>query len=253
MTAMVEAQTAGRDFTANRPPRFEILTTCVGFEDVLALTLPHTTALFGHHAITIVTTPDDRDTQRLCHKFGVRCLPTDEFHRHGAPFDKARAIRYGWMHLRQTGWIIHMDADIVLPPTFHGMLAHHSLDPSCIYGIDRIDCNVDQWREYLAKPELQYEWSCIVKPPSGWRLGARLVHPDFGWVPIGYFQMWHGSTGRRYPDRQGTAEHTDLLHSLQWPHEKRRLIPELLCVHVDVASGKPWGANWAGRKTPKVT
>lgn len=232
-------------------PQYEVLITCVQFDDVLAETLPTTVGLFGHNNITIVTTPQDKPTARLCHKLGVRCLQTDEFHRNGN-FNKAKGIRYGLMHLEQRDWIIHMDSDIALPNSFHGMSSHRVLDPSCIYGIDRVNCpGITAWREHLHNPEHQYEWSCLMKPPHKWQVGARIIHPDYGYAPIGFFQMWHGSARKTYPQLHGSAERTDLLHSLQWPREKRILLPELFAVHIDVSHGKPMGVNWAGRTTPK--
>ena len=241
--------------TASAPkyeaPSYEVLITCVQFDDVLKETLPGTSMLFGHDRVTVVTTHDDKATQRLCHQHGVRCLATDEFKRNGN-FNKAKGIRYGLLHIEQKDWIIHMDSDVALPATFHGMSRHRTLDPACIYGLDRVNCpGIEAWRSYQRNPELQYEWSCLMKPPRNWTVGARIIHPDYGYAPIGFFQMWHGSLQRMYPQVHGSAERTDLLHALQWPRERRILLPELYAVHIDVGHGQPMGVNWSGRTTAR--
>jgi hypothetical protein len=79
----------------------------------------------------------------------------------------------------------------------------------------------------------------------------RIAIRDYGgYVPIGFYQMWHGSTGRRYPIAKGNAEHTDVLHSIQWDEQKRHLIPEIIGVHL-MSNPAPLGANWQGRTTPR--
>jgi hypothetical protein len=52
--------------------------------------------------------------------------------------------------------------------------------------------------------------------------------------------------------QRGDAEHTDMLHALQWPRSQRVLIPEITAVHLST-SGKVWGVNWHGRKSPRLT
>ena len=92
---------------------------------------------------------------------------------------------------------------------------------------------------------LQHRHHCLLTPPP-FPIGSRLVlREQGGYVPIGFFQLWHG---RRYPVRQGNAEHTDVLHALQWPRDKRRLLEEVFAVHLESERSK-MGANWSGRKT----
>jgi hypothetical protein len=94
----------------------------------------------------------------------------------------------------------------------------------------------------------QHRNHCLLSPPP-FPLGSRLVlREQGGYVPIGFFQLWHGRHGRRYPLRQGNAEHTDVLHALQWPRDKRRLLEEVFAVHLESEPSR-MGANWSGRKT----
>ena len=91
----------------------------------------------------------------------------------------------------------------------------------------------------------------FIQPPGGWQIGTRLSHLDYGgYVPIGYFQMWNRESNiTRYPTNQdGGAEHTDLLHGLQWPRPDRILIPEIIAVHLE-SQPASMGANWKGRTT----
>ena len=78
-----------------------------------------------------------------------------------------------------------------------------------------------------------------------------------GYCPIGFFQLWSpsGSGVTRYPRvGQGTAEHSDVLHAIQWDRQDRCLIPELICIHLetkDKGDRRPMGQNWSGRTTPE--
>lgn len=231
-------------------PYIEAVCVCVNYSDFLAASLPFNLPLFDD--IVIVTTPEDDATIRLCKRWGVRYVTTHVFTRDGSVFNKSRGINHGLNHLRRRDWLIHLDADTVLPPRFRHMLANAELDESSIYGVDRVNCpSYEEWAAFLANPEVQYEWQYLVKPPRGWRLGARLAHWDYGgYCPIGFFQMWHASSGViRYPILDnGTAEHSDVLHAAQWDRPKRVLLPEVIAVHLESEPAK-MGINWSGRKT----
>ena len=155
--------------------------------------------------------------------------------------------------------MLHLDADIVLPPHFRRMIENAELDPACLYGIDRVNClGSAAWDAFAQRAqsrcnsELQYEWSCMVKPPQGMSLGARIAHGDYGgYCPIGFFQLWNprGSGVNRYPITvEGDMEHTDVLFAIQWPRPRRQLLPEGFSIHLE-SSGE-FGANWHGRKSP---
>jgi hypothetical protein len=64
-------------------------------------------------------------------------------------------------------------------------------------------------------------------------------------------RIWHGNRGMRYPVWQGDAEHTDVSFAMQWGKDRRRLLPELYCVHLEHGGHPSMGANWKGRKTPR--
>jgi hypothetical protein len=82
-------------------------------------------------------------------------------------------------------------------------------------------------------------------------MGARISLRQYGgYVPIGFFQMWNAGRfpERRYPLIQGSAEHTDVLHAIQWPASKRRILPEIIAVHLESEKSE-MGVNWKGRKS----
>jgi hypothetical protein len=161
-------------------------------------------------------------------------------------------INIGLAHLRRPEWILHIDADIALPGRFRHMLERAKLDRANIYGADRVNIyGWDRWQEIRAARRAHYSDRYFVSPPEGHPIGARIIHHEHGFCPIGYFQLWHASAGKRYPVGQGTAEHTDVLFAIQWSRQQRILLPEIFVYHLDSLAGpSPMGCNWGGRKTP---
>jgi len=232
--------------------RLEAVTVCVNYADFLEQTLPHNLAHFDHYLV--VTSEDDRRTINLCQRLGVECRRTNLLHFDNDPFAKARAIDYGLAYLRRDDWVVHLDADIYLPPTTRNLLASAPLDSNCIYGVDRCDCvGHDAWWKFIDRLAIfqhQHVEGCLTIPPP-FPLGARISLPNYGgYVPIGFFQLWNSGRfpHRRYPLQQGSAEHTDVLHAIQWPAANRRLIPEIIAVHLE-SERCAMGSNWNGRRT----
>ena len=232
--------------------RLEAVTVCHHYADFLSETLPHNLRHFDHYLI--VTGPDDPETLDLCRQLGVECRVTDLLHHHGDPFAKSRAIDYGLAYLRRDDWVLHVDADIWLPPMTRQWIDWANPDPQCIFGIDRCDCiGYDAWRQFIDRPiasHHQHTRGCLTIPPP-FHLSARISLAQYGgYVPIGFFQLWNGARfpDRRYPLQQGSAEHTDVLHAIQWPAKDRRLLPEIIAVHL-ASENTPMGANWNGRTT----
>lgn len=235
--------------------RIEAVTVCVNYADFLEETLPHTLSQVDD--LVVVTIPEDVRTRGLCHKMGVRCLPTHSFHQWGDRFNKGRAINYGLANLRLDGWVLHIDADIVMPSRTRWMMGISCMEPHKIYGCDRVDVvGRAAWDAYKAKPDIQYVHSCRVQPPRQFGIASRLIHVGYGgYCPIGFWQAWNpGASGiDRYPETQGSAEHTDVLHAAQWDKEDRQLIPEFYVLHLMTRGEAGSGSNWSGRKSPAFT
>ena len=230
--------------------RIEAVICCHNYSDFLAHTLPDNIQHLDR--CVVVTHPDDKKTIGLCNKFGVDCVETTVMHDDGDKWNKGRCINLGLGHFRGLDWMLHLDADILLPHRFRDLLHRAKLDPKNIYGADRM--NVYGYEHFLAhKHKLipHYSDRYFVQPPKEFPIGARIIHYEHGYTPIGYFQLWHKSAGRKYPIHQGNAEHTDLLFAVQWPRSNRILLPEVLVAHLDSLPGPaPMGANWNGRTTP---
>jgi hypothetical protein len=230
----------------------QAVTICVNYSDFLAQTIAHNKQLFDHWII--VTTPEDIATQKLCQHYNVECLKTNEFTKHGDVFNKARGINVALDYMSKHDWVLHIDADMYLPPLTRGILERISLDKKNIYGIDRMMCpNFEAWQKYITNPEPTHSgWVYIHGNafPFGVRIGEYMSN---GYEPIGFFQLWNpnGSGVYRYPDTHGAADRTDVQFAKKWERSNRALIPEVIGIHLDSENStvEEMGKNWNGRKT----
>jgi hypothetical protein len=230
--------------------KIEAVIVCVDYADFLAETLPHNLPHFDR--VLVITAPKDVETQELCRKLSVPYYATNLFYKDGDKFNKARGIDFGLSYLRWNDWVVHLDADTILPPMARSLLEWRPLDTQSIYGVDRVNCvGYEAWKAFEAEHHIGHDYMCRVRVPKGMPLLDRIAIRDYGgYIPIGYFQMWHGSLGRRYPVAKGDAEHTDVLHAIQWDEGNRHLIPEVVAVHLQ-SGHSPLGANWKGRTTSR--
>jgi hypothetical protein len=235
--------------------RLESIQVCVGYSDFLAETLPVNRSLVDD--LVVVTSSDDAGTREVCRRHSVRCVVSDEFRR-GGPFNKARLIQRALNQIGGNDWILHLDADVVLPRRFRELLDWAHLDERCIYGADR--CNLVGWDS----------WSKLKTDKGGWDnhayesglrfadgapVGTRWVSKLHGYVPIGFFQLFHGSAMidrgthlRHYPYHHGDAARTDVQFALQWDRRHRQLLAEIVVLHLE-SEPAALGANWRGRTT----
>jgi len=229
--------------------KIEAVITCVSYGDYLAWTLPANKQHFNR--MVVVTRPDDKLTQQLCAYYHVECYPTYDWHRNDDAFNKAKGINFGLSKLAKDGWVVHMDADIYLPPRTRSILQRISLDPQCLYGLDRMECwSFADWIKFLSAPPLQHEWEIFVHNRP-FPLAVRIAKLDRdGYVPIGYFQVWNpgGSGVCQYPEHHTTAARSDMLFAMQWTRDRRHLIPEIIATHLE-SERAAMGANWNGRTT----
>lgn len=229
--------------------KVEAVIICKDYSDFLAHTLPENIEQLDR--VVVVTHPDDNDTKRLCNQYGVDCIETEVFHDNGDKFNKGRAINLGLSHLRHDDWLLHIDSDIILPHRFKDMLHRHGLDKRCLYGADRLNTvDYETWNKHKHMTVPQYLWRYLVEPVKQFNLGARLLHAEYGYCPIGYFQLWHSSKNRKYPVHAGSAEHSDVLFAVQWSRSERILMPEFFVYHLESDGKAPMGCNWEGRKSP---
>lgn len=237
--------------------KLECVIVCKDYSDFLEHTLPENVQHLDH--IVVVTHPSDEKTKALCNKYSVEYVATEDFHENGDPFNKGKAINIGIDHLKGDGWILHLDSDIVLCKDFRRMLMRAPLDPTCVYGADRVNIyGYDNWLK--VKPFLNGHYAdrwfidpgfCHAHgiPEGAVKFGARIVHMQYGWVPIGYFQLWHSNVKARYNYIRGAASGTDVMFPVQWPRAKRHLLPEIVVYHLDSETQHQIGTNWKGRRS----
>lgn len=231
--------------------KLEAVITSVEYGDFLAHTLPLNKSLFDR--IVVVTSHMDKLTKRVCEFYEVQCLLTDAFGAHLGEFRKGAGINAGLAALDRDGWLLHMDADIICPPLTRRLLEQAGLETDSIYGADRLMVpSYEAWAEFQSKPKLQHEnrgWCHLDAFP----LGVRVVIEEYGgYIPIGFFQLWHSSQAAHYPQGHTDAAREDVLHTLKWPRAKRRLLSDLVVYHLESEKAE-MGANWAGRKTKLFT
>jgi hypothetical protein len=230
--------------------KLEAVVTSVGYSDFLAETLVQNKQLFDK--IVVVTSPEDDRTQKLCEHLFVECVVTDEFRTAEGKFCKGAGINAGLARLDGDGWVVHLDADIALPPMTRRYLEKLDLDPRNLYGCDRYLVDADEWHEHKRRPRLEHENGIYVHT-SAYKIGARIVPVDRGgYVPIGFFQLWNPNVSgvHLYPTSHTTAARTDMLFSFRWPPARRDFLPEIIAYHLESDREAPQGANWEGRTTP---
>lgn len=231
----------------------EAIIVCVDYSDFLAHTLPANKHNFDK--LVVVTSPADIKTQKLCEYHHVMCVTTDVFYEDGASFNKAKGINFGMKSLDKTGWVLHIDSDIVLPPLFRLTLDPIDLDPTFVYGVDRLMCtSYKDWTDQQIEPHLTQESHIYIHPTSKtMKVGTRIAKyaTSEGYIPIGFFQMWNPlhSGVDNYPDEHGDAGRSDMLFSMQWKRNKRGFIPEIIAIHLESEVLSTMGKNWKGRKT----
>ncbi len=207
--------------------------------------------------IVVVTAPHDEGTKDLCHRLNLEMIVTADFYTNGTDFNKGRGVERGLAMLGHEDWVFHLDADIYLPDDFRESLLDAQPDPSTLYGADRLI--VYGWEQFIKIRDQgsTRSWHCY-QSTGQFQIGARWVDIRYGYVPIGYFQMWNsahdmrkGIRTRRYPDHHNNAARADVQFALQWDRPKRQVIPEVLVAHIE-PKPQPMGQNWKGRKTNPV-
>lgn len=231
--------------------RLEAVTVCVGLSDYLAHSLPANKSLFDR--LVVVTSPDDRETLQVAKFFHVESLATDCMFEDNQVFNKGKAVNAGLEHVRFGGWVVQLDVDIVLPPQARDVLEHVDLCEQFLYGVDRVMCpSYEAWQKYMANPEPLYENGWVYPPP--FPLDGRLYsQEDRGYVPIGFFQLFHREANLGdpvYPTEFDTAAGSDMAFARKFPRTHRHLLPELYALHLQTEDSTH-AANWQGRKTAR--
>jgi hypothetical protein len=233
--------------------KLEAVVVCDKYDDFLRHTLPQNKFLFDK--MVVVTSFEDKRTRKLCEFYHVECIATDCLRsRHGV-FCKADGINEGLTRLGMQDWVVHLDADVWLPPQTRILIQRMNLAKRMVYGIDRFIVKGPQaWEQFLELPKLQHEDGAWIHLDA-FPLGTRFMQTQFGgYIPIGFFQIWNPEVSgvKTYPTGNRDAGSTDMRFALQWPRGLRSFLPEIVGYHLEsVDSAKE--ANWDGRKTAQFS
>jgi hypothetical protein len=232
----------------------EAVVTCVGYGDILAHTLPMNKGLFDR--LLVITAPEDKRTQRVCDYWRVPYLATDCFESRWSQFFKGKGINEGIGKLQKCDWLVQMDADIALPPNTREALERMKLNPAFIYGLDRVECrSYLDWARFLDEPEPNIAGNGFfihtTHSPFQWATRVKFDH-EGGYLPIGFFQLWHSSVRTEYIEGHCDAGREDSHFAIQWPRDQRHLLPEIIAYHLESEAGE-MTVNWKGRKTKPFT
>lgn len=237
--------------------RIEAVTICAGYGDFLRASAPYNRAILDRWLV--VTRANDHETREVCRDHSIECLVTEDMHRAPGEFHKAKGINRGIDQLQGNDWIMHLDADIVLPYDLHQCLGNAGLRNEGIYGCDRLNViGWDAWeRVRLAGLHSRKHGWLVQKGRADVTIGEVPAGASTGYVPIGFMQLWHGSEThrwqyprKRYPELHADAARTDAQFALQWDRHDRHFIPELTVFHLE-SEKAPMGANWRGRTTAR--
>jgi len=235
------------------PFRIEAVVICDQYHDFLRHTLPQNKFLFDR--IVVVTSFEDKKTQRICEYFHVECITSDVMESRKKHFRKGAGINEGLAALSKADWVVHLDADIQLPPQTRILLERANLDKKMLYGIDRFLVKGPKaWDEFQNMPRLQHELDCYVHM-NAFPLGTRVMQPNAqGYIPIGFFQMWNPKVSgvEKYPEGHTDAGREDGMFTLRWSRAERALIPEIIGYHLESDDARN-ASNWSGRTTAPFT
>jgi len=236
--------------------KIEAVTVCVNYSDYLAHTLPFNKYIFDH--LTVVTTPDDKDTANVCEFYHIQCVKTNAF---GKDFNKARGINVGLSYLSRSDWICIFDSDILFLPRSRYLLEIAGLQKDCLYSAHRMMCpSYEAFAEWLVKPTVETECDIYLHNksfPLGTQIGKLTKDPkdpaDLGWTALGYLQIFNENGGphKYYPENHPGFATSDLQFSYNWPRHKRILIPEFNVLHLSTDDNDKMGKNWNGRNTKR--
>lgn len=197
----------------------------VGYDDLLAITLPYN----RHHfkEVAVVTSPEDEATIRVALENRARVITTDAFTRNGAVFNKWLALEEGLELFGRKGQLTIMDADILWPKEIGDRFSDYRLG-------------------YLVTPvrRLWLDPRDPIPPESEWP--TLPLFRDLEWA--GYTQMfWCEDIVLPEPPWHQTdwihAGGADSFFQQLW-REQSKIRPSWECLHLGIP-----GQNWFGRAT----
>lgn len=202
-----------------------MITVCVDYWDILALTLPHNLPLF--QSVLVVTSMRDSRTLEIAQAAGADVFQTNAFFEREAAFNRFKALELGLDYMGRCGWICIAGADIAFPRVGHPWTKKEgNLYRPLRHIHPQIPKSIPEerkWRQF--------------KPPYPKDESA------------GYAQIFHADdpvlrTGSRWFETTWSlAGGGDTFFERRWPVSKQ-VRPPLEVLHIGEI-----GQNWAGRVT----
>ena len=241
---------------------------CVNYDDYLSYSLPENIKHFD--SFVVVTDAKDKATQDLAKRWGAICVIRSSETPFDASGTKGQAINEGLALLPKKGWLLHLDADIILPDTFRKDLEEVSLDHNDLYWVTRKQPSTElQLKNYFADKRTINAWDGCNPPGS----------PNRWSGPFGYFQLFNPEAvvlqnfDTVYPESSATQEWlelaekgldfdwrenikvvttaTDGIFNQRWPeNQKVKLDDSFTVLHLPHG---PSRVNWSGRKSARFS
>ena len=203
--------------------KVEAVTVCIDYGPTLQQCISNANFL---DRWVIVTVDRDEKTRQLCRDIpNVQVICSERIYENGAAFAKGKAINEGLAKLDKTDWLLHLDADVKLPYNFrrvinpppHGVWIPdpsigsavkrtEQLDTEIFYGSMRYREDGTQNQELIPETNEPFDF-----------IGQKIMN--------GYFQLWHSSMEKTYPEDSNDARQDDMDHFARWPIEKREFLP----------------------------
>jgi GR25 family glycosyltransferase involved in LPS biosynthesis len=201
--------------------KLNVIIVSVNYNDFLLPTLTRNIETFDN--ITVVTSNEDKMCQMICEKFKVNYITTDIMYDEGAKFNKGKAINLAINSIKEPGFILLIDADIIVKDRINT----EYLDTETLYTSDRWMCETY---------DDLYKWETDVNS-----LKKHLKNEsDRG---LGFFQLFHYSKAISYPETSENAAFSDLLFRDKFTQK------QTIKNHI-IHLGKSY-TNWDGRKTDR--
>jgi hypothetical protein len=239
-------------------------TCCVNYSDFLAATYPHNRKYFDR--FIVVTSPDDIKTHAYCEANGIKLILSNAYKKDGSTFNRAAMLNVAIDYIQEVmwsnDWAVSIDVDVIIDivDDSHAIVSDKWVgkkNPFIATWADEITATQPG---YFTETYLSYKrnkgkiYGCprkmITEPhPDG------IDHyrkPDVGeWFDypynlsayLGYFQMFHTSTGARNDESYKTVDNSDTAFvDRNFGINNCRVLSDVVCYHLGAN-----GVNWNGR------
>ena len=202
------------------------ITVSVEYDDILSITLPYNRHHFS--AVMVVTSHDDKATQKVALENEAQVFCTDAFYDDGAHFNKWKALEQALDQFGRQDWLCLMDSDILWPkfiPPMYLEFGTLTTPQRYIHADPTQPVSLEQhWSKLPLFPEREF---------AGY---SQIFHAEDPVLPAA---PWHEVNWSH-------AGGADSFFQKLWADDKKKR-PDWKVVHI----GNP-GSNWCGRATRRT-